>query len=510
MSTELAQKVSGAQVVLGLDQLSVQVSDTFQLDVINLSLVAGHVHILMGENGSGKSSLINTIAGNLKPMNGRILLDGEPVEIDSPAQAKALGIATAYQFSNLFQNLTVAENIYIDKMPMNQGFPRSIDWPKLFQMADQLLKTLGFDIPARTLVSKLNVAERQLVEIAKAYIAGARVVIFDEPTASLTDREVDILFNMIREFQKKNAAVLYVTHRMDELRKIGDELTILRDGKVTFSGNVHDLQSAEIIHEMSGLSFKERYPKLKIMLGEEVLRVEHLNFKNVLKDIHFSLHQREILGITGLVGSGRTMIAKCIYGARKPDSLSLSLNKKPVKINSPADAINLGIGYVSEDRYLEGLFPQLSIPFNITSPDFALKEAKPVINRAKESLTAQKFVKKLLIHAQSVFSRIADLSGGNQQKVLLAKWIYSRSDILILDEPTRGIDVASKIDLYNILNEMLRRDVSIVLISSDIDEIVGMCDRIMVLYGGEIAAVIPRNQATRELVMYYATGGHRD
>ncbi len=494
--------------LLSLRHVTVVVSDTFRLEDVNLDLVPGHVHILMGENGSGKSSLIHTIAGSLHPVSGEMLIDGRPVTLAGPAAAKELGIATAHQNANLFANLTIAENIYFDRMPKQGRLLRTIDWERLFHEARGLLSELGFPLDPHDAVNRLNMAERQLVEIARAHVAGARIVVFDEPTAALTDREVDILFDIIRALLKRGAAVLYVTHRMDELRRIGDELTILRDGRVTFAGRVHDLRPKELIHEMSGLSFRERYPKLKITPGSEALRVENLSFAPVLRHIAFTLRHREILGITGLVGSGRTMIAKCIFGAFRPDTISLTLDGKPVHFRSPADAISHGIGYVSEDRYLEGLFPQLDIPFNITAADLSMAEAQPIVNRAKEFGAAHRFVRKLIIRTRSVFSRINELSGGNQQKVLLAKWIHSRSDILILDEPTRGIDVASKVDLYNILNEMLRRDVGIVLISSDIDEIVGMCDRILVLYGGEIAAVIPREEATREKVMYYATGGH--
>ena len=502
--------VSGERPVplLSLCHVTVEVSDTFRLEDINLDLVPGHVHILMGENGSGKTSLIHTIAGSLHPVAGEIRIDGQPVTLTGPDAAKAYGIATAHQNANLFDNLTIAENIYFDRMPRQGHVLRTIDWELVYHDARLLLAELGFPLDPHMKVSRLNMAERQLVEIARAQVAGARIVVFDEPTAALTDREVGILFDIIRSLLRQGAAVLYVTHRMDELRRIGDELTILRDGRVTFAGRVHDLRPKELIHEMSGLSFRERYPKLRITPGSEALRVENLSFAPVLKRIDYTLRHREILGITGLVGSGRTMIAKCIFGAFRPDTLSLTLDGKPVRFRSPADAINHGIGYVSEDRYLEGLFPQLNIPFNITAADLSLAEAQPVVNRIKEYGAANRFVRKLVIRTRSVFSRIQELSGGNQQKVLLAKWIHSRSDILILDEPTRGIDVASKVDLYNILNEMLRRDVGIVLISSDIDEIVGMCDRILVLYGGEIAAIIPREEATREKVMYYATGGH--
>ena len=496
--------------LLSMRDVSVRVSDTFMLRNINLDLLPGHVHMMMGENGSGKSSLIHTIAGSLQPVSGEILIDGVPVRIHSPKDAKLFGISTTYQNTNLFGNLSVAENIFLDNMPRRGHLVKTIDWVQLYRDAKALLQDLGFRLNPKLAVSHLNMAERQLVEIARARTAGARIVVFDEPTEALTDREVGIRFDMIRTLVDKGMAILYVTHRIDELRRIGDELTILRDGVVTFTGRVHDLNPKELIHEMSGLSFRERYPKLKMEPGAETLRVENLSFAPVLKDIHFSLRRREILGITGLVGSGRTMIAKCIFGDLKPDSLTLTLDGKVVRFRSPADAINHGIGYVSEDRYLEGLFPQLRIPFNITSPDLSLSEASPIIDLVKEYGTASRFVNKLVIRTRSIFSRISELSGGNQQKVLLAKWIHSRSDILILDEPTRGIDVASKVDLYNILNEMLRRDIGIVLISSDIDEIVGMCDRILVLFGGEIAAVIPAEEATREKVMFYSTGGHRE
>jgi ABC-type sugar transport system ATPase subunit len=500
--------MSSSPASISLHQVTADVSDFFALREIDLELLPGHVHILMGENGSGKSSLINVITGNLPIRQGTISIEGKPVNIDSPGKAKDLGIAATYQFASLFQNLTVAENIYLDHLPRRKRWLHPIDWQQIFCDAEKLLDQLGFSIPVRTRVVNLNMAERQLIEIARAYVSNARIMVFDEPTSAFTDRETQMLFNIIAEFKKKQTAILYITHRMEEVRRIGDELTILRDGKITFSGNVHDLQAPAIINKMSGLSYRERYPKLKIALGEEVLRVENLNFQDVLHNIAFKLQRREILGITGLVGSGRTMIAKCIFGEKRPDQLNLYIDGKPVQINSPADAINQGIGFVSEDRYEDGLFTNLNIPINITSPSFALNEAKQLINKARESATAANYVRKLMIRTHSLFDKVTSLSGGNQQKVLLAKWIYSRADILILDEPTRGIDIASKVDLYNILNEMLRRDVSIILISSDIDEIVGMCDNILVLYGGEIAAVIPRSESSREKVMYYATGGH--
>ncbi|MDD3503660.1 MAG: sugar ABC transporter ATP-binding protein [Eubacteriales bacterium] len=513
MTVNLTEKQEHHQKQLPLLELRgicASVSEFFSLKDIEFSIMPGEVHMIMGENGSGKSSLINVIAGNLMPDRGDILINGEVVYINNPAKAKELGIATTYQYANSFNNLTVAENIYLDHLPLSGRFFKSVDWMRLFRDADILLKQLGFNLDSRLPVRRLNIAERQLIEIAKAYVSDAKILVLDEPTATLTEREVNLLFNIIREFKKKGSAILYISHRVNEIRKIGDRLTILRDGRIIVTDHVDKFHSQDIVGHMSGLSFRERYPKLKIQAGEEVMRVENLSFKTVLDNINFTLRKREILGITGLVGSGRTMIAKCIFGAMKPDSLRLYLHgeKEQVHINSPAEAINKGLGYVCEDRYIEGLFSDLNLPVNITTPDFVLEQSRAVINKDRENAITQKYVNKLIIKANSIFDRVRELSGGNQQKVLLSKWIYSRSDILILDEPTRGIDVPSKVDLYNIINEMLRQDVSVLFISSDIDEMVGMCDRILVLYGGGIAAEIPHAEATREKIMYYATGNY--
>lgn len=494
--------------LLELRGVCASVSEFFSLKQIQFDILPGEVHMIMGENGSGKSSLINVIAGNLMPEKGLIFIDGQQVTINTPAKAKELGIATTYQYANSFNNLTVAENIYLDHLPMRGRFIKSVDWMKLFRDADILLKKLGFNLDSRLLVRRLNIAERQLIEIAKAYVSDAKILVLDEPTATLTDREVNLLFKIIGEFKKKGSAILYVSHRVNEIRRIGNRLTILRDGRIIVTDKVENFEAHDIVGHMSGLSFRERYPKLNVQTGEEVMRVDKLSFKTVLDNIGFKLHKREILGITGLVGSGRTMIAKCIFGAIKPDSIELYLHGKKTNIKSPADSINKGLGYVCEDRYIEGLFADMNLPMNITTPDFVLDESKQIINRHRENAITRKYVNKLVIKANSIFDRVKELSGGNQQKVLLSKWIYSRSDILILDEPTRGIDVASKVDLYNIINEMLRRDISILFISSDIDEMVGMCDRVLVLYGGNIAAEIPRSEASREKIMYYATGNY--
>lgn len=493
--------------ILKLENIHKRLSDFFELRDISLELYKGEVHVLMGENGSGKSSLMNIIWGAYLRDSGNILIDGISVSINSPIDAKRFGISMIHQDSSLFEHFTIAENIYIDNKPYINKSLKIIDWTKMHSDCQALFKKLGFSLNSKNVVKNLSIAEKQLVEIAKAYVSNARIIIMDEPTSSLTESEALLLFNIIRELKKSGVAIIYISHKLEEIKQIGDRISVIRGGEIIGTQNINGMEVSHIIHMMTGLELKERYPKLKVKLGKEVLRVNSLYAGNTIKDINFSLRKREILGIIGLVGSGRTKIAKCIFGLDKLDSGEIFIDNKKAILNSPADAISSGIGYVTEDRTTEGLFMYLSVNENITAPNISKVSNLLLIDKNIEKTISNSYVDRLGIKMNSVNDRAAYLSGGNQQKVVLAKWIMSKSKILILDEPTKGIDIASKVDVYNVMNEMVTKDVSIVLISADVDEVIGMCDRTIVLYNGKISAIVPRNEATRENLIAYATGG---
>ena len=493
--------------LLELMHVNKKLSDFFALKDICMELNKGEVHVLMGENGSGKSSLMNLIWGAFLKDSGEIFIDGNSVSIHSPMDAKRLGIAMIHQHSSLFEHFTIAENIYIDNKPYINKTLKIIDWNKMFSDCQALFEKLGFPFNPKTMVKNLNVAEKQLVEICKAYVSNARIIIMDEPTSSLTETEALLLFDIIKELKKSGVAIIYISHKLEEIQQIGDRISVIRGGEIIGTQNIMDMDVDNIIHMMTGLELKERYPKLPVKLGKEVLNVMHLYAGTTLKNINFSLKKREILGIIGLVGSGRSKIAKCIFGVDKVDAGEIYIYNKKVSLNSPADAIAAGIGYVTEDRTTEGLFMYLNIPQNISAPSISKVSNRFVIDTKIEETIANTYINKLGIKVGTIHDKAAYLSGGNQQKVVLAKWIMSKSKILILDEPTKGIDIASKVDIYNVMNEMVTKDVSIILISSDVDEVMGMCDRTIVLYNGKIAAIIPRSDATREKIMSYATGG---
>ncbi len=493
--------------ILRLKNINLKLSDYFQLADINLDLFKGEVHVLTGENGSGKSSLMNIILGKYIKDSGEIIIDNCPVSINSPKDAKKLGITMIHQESSLFENFSVAENIFINNKPYINKTLKIINWNKTYSDCQALFKRFNFTLDEKALVENLNLAQKQLVEICRAYISQARIIIMDEPTSSLAEAETALLFNIIKELKKSGVAVIYISHRLDEIQKIGDRISVIRNGEIIGTQSMHDMNVNSIIHMMTGQELKNRYPKLTVKTGRELLKVSGLYSGNVIKDINFSLKKGEILGITGLAGSGRSKIAKCLFGVDKIDSGEIFIDKKKITLNSPADAINAGIAYVTEDRTSEGLFMYLNITENISAPNTRKVSNKYIIDRGIENDLCENYVENLRIKVETLNEKAAYLSGGNQQKLVLAKWIMSKSKILIFDEPTRGIDVTSKVDVYNVMNEMVTKDISIILISSDVNEVIGMCDRIIVLYNGRIKAIVPRNDATHEKIMAYATGG---
>lgn len=493
--------------VLKLDNISKKLSDFFSLKNISLDLYEGEVHIILGENGSGKSSLLNVIWGTCPKDSGGMFINESPVSINSPVDAKKNQIAIIHQNSSLFEHFTVAENIYLDNVPYTNKTFRIIDWSQMFYNCQLLFEKLGFSLNPRSLVRDLNIAQKQLVEICKAYVSDAKIIMMDEPTASLTENESVLFYEIIKELKKSGVSILYISHKLEEIRQIGDRISVIRNGQLVGTVSINEMDIENIIKMMTGMDLRERYPKLSIKTGREVLRVDNLHYSNTLKNINFSLNKNEILGIIGLVGSGRTKIARCIFGLEKVDSGDIFINNAPVKINSPSDAIAAGIGYVTEDRAAEGLFMYLSVPENITAPNIQKISNRHIIDKTIENSITSTYINRLGIKVGTLNDRAVHLSGGNQQKVLLARWIMSKSKILILDEPTKGIDIASKVDMYNLMNEMVTKNVSIILISSDVDEVIGMCDRVIVLYDGRIASVMTRSNATREKILFYATGG---
>ncbi|MGE5613029.1 MAG: sugar ABC transporter ATP-binding protein [Bacillota bacterium] len=496
-----------SQALLRMVNINKKISDYFSLKNINLSLLEGEVHILAGENGSGKTSLMKVLLGAYPKDKGEIIIDGRAVQINSPTDAKKCGIAMIHQESSLFEHFSVAENIYMDSKPLLNKFFRIIDWSKMHQQCQALFEKLNLDIDSKALVKHLGVATKQMVEIAKAYISNARIIIMDEPTSALTENELSLLFKIIRELKNSGVSIFYISHRLEEIEEIGDRITVIRDGEIVGTQDVKDMDAGDIIHMMAGMELTEKYPKLKVRAGREKLRVTNLYSGDILKGITFSLREREIIGITGLMGSGRTKIAKTLFGIDSYDSGEIAIDRVPVRFNSPIDAIRAGLGYVTEDKYADGLFMCLGIPQNITSTSVVSVFKNFIVNLSREREIASEYIYKLGIKTGSVTEKAAYLSGGNQQKVVLAKWMLTNAKIFILDEPTKGIDIASKVDVYNLMNEMVRKGASIIFISSDIDEIIGMCDRVLVLYGGRIVADIPRSEATTKKIMFYATGG---
>jgi ribose transport system ATP-binding protein len=474
------------------------------LDDVDFELRRGEVHVLLGENGAGKSTLMKILSGAYPKNAGNIILDATEVEIKNPKHAQTLGISTIYQEFNLIPHLSVGENIFLGREPAQ--LPGVIDQRAIFQAATRALSDLGLVLNPRKLVKELRVAEQQMVEVAKALSLDARILIMDEPTAALTEHEIGELFATIRRLKEKGVSIVYISHRLEELFEIGDRVTVLRDGRSVGTYGVLEMSKAELIRLMVNRELTDLFPKEKAPMGPEVLRVEGLTTQGGLKDITFALHKGEVLGIAGLLGAGRTELARAIFGLDKISSGAIYINGTLQKIGSPRSAINSGIGFLTEDRKSQGLVLPLSVERNLCLSSVDRFSKWGVMDTRQEKRAAGRYVKELRIKTPSLDQKVIFLSGGNQQKVVLSKWLCSQAEIFIFDEPTRGVDVGAKAEIYQLMNRLTATGVAIIMISSELLEVLGMSDRILVMRGGQITGEFSAEEATQERILQCALG----
>ncbi|WP_314679507.1 sugar ABC transporter ATP-binding protein [uncultured Granulicatella sp.] len=472
---------------------------------VDFDLRAGEVHALMGENGAGKSTLMKVLTGIHKPNEGTIHYNGKQVEYSKPKEAMDDGIVIVHQELNMMNDLTVAQNIFIGREEISQGL--FIDDNAANKKAKELFNLLKLDINPQEKVGHLTVGKQQMVEIAKALSMDAKVIVFDEPTAALTESEINELFVIIDDLRQKGVGITYISHRMDEIARITDRVTVMRDGEYVGTVNTKDTTKDEIIAMMVGRTIYED-PKAASAVSEDapvVLEVEHLNAGSSVKDVSFVLRKGEILGFSGLMGAGRTEVARLLFGADKKDSGTIKINGKEVDIKNPQDAIREGIGYLSEDRKRYGCIVDMTIANNTVMTNLDKYVHSFLINDSEIVTASDKFVKSLRTKTPSSKQLVRNLSGGNQQKVVIAKWLEQDSDILIFDEPTRGIDVGAKSEIYTLMNELVAQGKSIIMISSELTEILRMSDRIVVMCEGRKTGELDISQATQERILALAT-----
>ena len=473
------------------------------LDGAKLNVYQGKVMALLGENGAGKSTMMKIMTGIYKRDAGIIKHNGKEVEFNGPKESQDAGISIIHQELNLIDHLSIAENIFLGR-ELTKNF--RIDWNLMFSEADIILKKLNLKYSSKELVGKLSIGEKQMIEIAKALSQNAKIIVMDEPTDALTDTETESLFNVIKELVAENKSIVYISHRLKEIFEICDYATIMRDGKFIDEAVVADITEDHIIEKMVGRKLKDQFPRIDTELGDVSLRVEDLSGE-VTKDINFSLQKGEILGIAGLMGAGRTELAKTIYGCFKKTKGQIHIDGKKVDINSPQEALKNKIAYVSEDRKGDGLLLGLSVKENMSLSSLLKFENRyKKIDEKKEKIEVEEFISKFNIKTPTMDQLIKNLSGGNQQKVAIAKALMTVPKILILDEPTRGVDVGAKKEIYDLINEFKHQGMSIIIISSEMPEILGLSDRIIVMYDKTITGIFSREEATQEKIMKCAIG----
>lgn len=492
------------KVVLKLDSIVKTFPGVRALDGVKLDIIEGEVHALCGENGAGKSTLMKIIAGAQPYTSGHIYIDGKEVAFRNTREAEEKGIAMIYQEFNMVTELSVAENMYLGRLPKN-SFGK-VDWKKLYKDAQDELDSLGLRINAKMKVKNLSVAESQMVEIAKCLTIGAKIIIMDEPTAALAEEEIKILFHIIDDLKKKGIAIIYISHRMDEIFEISDRLTVFRDGKYVATKNIEDTNYDEVVALMVGRSVDNLYPKRDYKQQEVVFEAKHMKSRGV-NDVSIALHKGEILGITGLLGSGTIELSKIIYGALPKESGEIYIHGEQRDCSTPRKALKAGIGFVSDDRKQEGLVLIRSIKENISMSSLKKLTKGIRLDKKQESSNIGKEIQKLNIKLSSPEQLVGKLSGGNQQKVVFAKVLEAEPEILILDEPTRGVDVGAKAEIYQIMDELTKEGKSIIIISTDLPELIGVSDRVVVMREGRTVLEISKDEMSQEVILAQASGG---
>ena len=487
----------GKDYILSLQGISKEFPGVKALDNVTIEVERGTIHGLVGENGAGKSTLIKVLAGIYQPNAGQILLEGQAQTFSSPIEARRAGISVVHQEIKLAEPLTVAENMFLGNILMKG---RLVDWKGMRKRAREIVDDLGMDIDVNAQVSSLTVAKKQIVEIMHAINNNSKILIMDEPSAVLTNRELEVMFRIVRQLRERGITIIYISHRLNEVFDLCDNVSVLRDGKHIATKPIGELDRQSLINMMVGREMGQEYPKEPGTIGDTILKVEGLS-RGFVRDISFEVKSGEVFGISGLVGAGRTELARAILGIDKPESGEIYVRGKKVHYHTFADAIRDGLGLIPEDRKLQGLVQIMSVERNTTLVNLKRVSQSGVLRKGLEKKLSAEYAQKLRVVTPSMDTQVQFLSGGNQQKVVIAKWLFQDADILFLDEPTRGIDVGAKAEIYRLIDQMVKDGKTIIMISSEMPELLGMCDRIMVMHEGHKMGELTAEEATQEKIM---------
>ncbi len=492
-----------SDTILQMTNISKSFSGVHALRGVHLELRPGEVHALLGENGAGKSTLVKVITGVHQPDSGEIYFNAQRIHLTDPREATALGISAIYQELSIFPDLDIAENIFVGRRPKRAG--GLVDWRRMYREAGALLDSLGVHLNLKTRARYLSIAQQQMVEIARALSVNARILIMDEPTSALTLNEVAELFEIVRRLREKGTAILFISHRLEELFEIGDRVTVLRDGAYVDTRSMGGVTQEELIRMMVGRTVSDLFPKKEVQQGEVILRVKNLSRVGAFKDVSFELHKGEILGLAGLIGAGRTEVSQALFGVAPADGGTIEIEGRSVQITNPQQAMQYGLALVPEDRQHHGLVLPMDIADNVMLPRLSRFTKRGWLAAKQARQAAHEAATQLEVKATTVWQKARELSGGNQQKVVLAKWLSTKPRILILDEPTRGIDVGTKAAVHSLMGDLAAQGIAILMISSELPEVLGMSDRILVMHEGHVTGLFDRAEATQEKIMTAAT-----